>query len=85
MSAPAVVPVSAELLNRRERRKGKATAVAAGLPVPPVVVSSKSAVSQQMSTAKVHQQMAEMKRYRIPLVFICRFHVLIIDLHCCLD
>eukprot|EP01032_Pedospumella_encystans_P007483 gene7483-8977_t len=63
MSAPAAVPVSAELLNRRERRKGKATAVASGLPVPPVAaVSSKGAASQQMSTAKVHQQMAEMKR-----------------------
>jgi len=76
MSAPAVMPVSAELLNRRERRKGKATAVAAGLPVPPVVVSSKSAASQQMSTAKVHQQMAEMKRYRILLASIFGFHVL---------
>ena len=77
MSAPAAVPVSAELLNRRERRKGKATAVASGLPVPPVAAVSLRAASQQMSTAKVHQQMAEMKRYTFPLneCFSCPFRI----------
>ena len=59
----AAAAPSAELLNRRERRKGKTTALAAGLPVPPAAAAAKSAVPSQRSTAEIHQQMAEMKRY----------------------
>jgi hypothetical protein len=53
--------LSVELLSRRERRKGKSSALAAGLPVPPP--APKTSAPLQLSTAQVHQQMAEMKRY----------------------
>lgn len=64
-TAPA--PISeAVILNRRDRRKNKAQLDATGATTSTATVvssqASKSAAPSHMTTAMVHQQMAEMKR-----------------------